>query len=116
MNIILVIPPRGCPRTILEDVSDCTGVWAPAELHARDMSVPKVYHVLFQPHSTGVYLRPTQPYHDALFENIFDFQCRCADYTSTRTVSLEGVEVISAAPSPAPSSFERAPSSAPPSP
>ena len=117
--ITLTIPPRGCLRHTLEDLSDRTGAWTPAELHARDMSTPKVYQVLFQQHATGVYVRPTQPYHDALFENIFEFRCRCADYSSARTVSLEGVEVTlpSPAPSPAPSSScERAPSSAPPSP
>lgn len=90
------------------------GVWAAAELQAMDMSTPKSYKVRFQTHPQGVYLRPTKPYYDGLFEQIFGFRCRCADYDFDRTVSLEGVQVIS--PAPAPASAERAPSSAPPSP
>ena len=63
--------------------------WIKGELHAYDLNKKKTYTVMiYRINSKNVLLKPIKPYYCYVFENIFDFDYKCDEFSQQKIINI----------------------------
>ena len=85
-----ISPIVGVRRIIMHTVPTNT-VWIPGTVIMSDMSKTKRYACQFAISNKvdiPLWIRPMEPYHDNLFESLFDFSSHCVDFSDKRIIGI----------------------------